>query len=155
MPKINYQILRIDITGNIIYKEEPPQWKLRMFMRVETRVAKRGLLATSWYKSSGQVRHPPNDTQARRLLRSRSALARNDTQRRRSLHSPWTVRRPGQAEVRSFAMTRRGGDCFAREVRSFAMTRRGGDCFVRCVIRSMATSESGASRPPNPEHVVH
>jgi hypothetical protein len=24
-----------------------------------------------------------------------------------------------------------------------------------CVIRSMAASESGASRPPNPEHVVH
>ena len=24
-----------------------------------------------------------------------------------------------------------------------------------CVIRSMAASESGASRPPNPEHVDH
>ena len=24
-----------------------------------------------------------------------------------------------------------------------------------CVIRSMSASESGASRPPNPEHVVH
>jgi hypothetical protein len=26
---------------------------------------------------------------------------------------------------------------------------------IKCVIRSKATSESGASRPPNPEHVVH
>ena len=26
---------------------------------------------------------------------------------------------------------------------------------LKCVIRSMSTSESGASRPPNPEYVVH